>query len=83
MALESTGVFIRQCRSRRNLTQRALAELCGMGQGTISRIETGSEPIRSVETLMTLARALECSHLSILVRLERDHTNNTGGWRAR
>jgi transcriptional regulator with XRE-family HTH domain len=80
---ESAGAFIYQCRSRKNMTQLQLAKLCGMGQGTISRLEHGTEPIRSVVTVMKLTNALGCSYRSILTRIQDDYNENTGGWRAR
>jgi transcriptional regulator with XRE-family HTH domain len=43
-ALRETGRAIRRLRSAEGLTQRALADRCGLSQSTISRLERGLTP---------------------------------------
>ena len=52
------GAFIHNIRTRRNLTQQALADLVGTGQKTISRIENGHEGTK-LETIFSLIAALD------------------------
>ena len=49
---------IRNERIRRGLTQRRLAELAGVTQQMISRIETAEAPNVSLRTVLKVARAL-------------------------
>lgn len=70
------GVFGEVCRQRRKdmkLTQWELAAQCGLGQPTISRIETGGGDAH-LSTLRTLARGLGLS-LSALVDLAEARWN--------
>jgi ribosome-binding protein aMBF1 (putative translation factor) len=46
-------------RRARGLSQAQLAELCGTTQSAIARLEAGGRPPR-IDTLLRLARALEC-----------------------
>lgn len=52
------GALIHNARTRRNLTQQALADLVGTGQKTISRIENGHEGTK-LETIFSLIAALD------------------------
>lgn len=47
-----TPAMIKQFRAERGLSQQALAEKLGVDQATISRIENGAEPRRSVTILL-------------------------------
>ena len=51
-------IHLRELRTAKGLTQVQLAELCGMPQSTISRIESGSTTGVDFETLDRLAAAL-------------------------
>ena len=51
-------IRLRELRTAKRLTQVQLAELCGMPQSTISRIESGSTTGVDFETLDRLAAAL-------------------------
>ena len=51
-------IRLRELRTAKGLTQVQLAELCGMPQSTISRIESGSTTGVDFETLDRLAAAL-------------------------
>jgi transcriptional regulator with XRE-family HTH domain len=51
-----TGTILREARRRASLTQRDLAERCGLPQSTIGRIEAGSIDPRAT-TLRRLLRA--------------------------
>ena len=51
-------IRLRELRTARGLTQVQLAELCGMPQSTISRIESGSTTGVDFETLDRVAAAL-------------------------
>lgn len=50
---------IQQARRRRKLTQRQLAQLAGVTQQMISRIENADAPRISLRTLMKVAAALD------------------------
>jgi transcriptional regulator with XRE-family HTH domain len=60
------GASLRKARRRAGLTQRQLAELAGVPQSTVARIEAGTHLPR-IDTLDQLLRAtgmqLEVSHL--------------------
>jgi transcriptional regulator with XRE-family HTH domain len=60
------GNLLRLARLRRGLTQRQLAELAGVPQSTIGRIET----YRQQPTLPLLARLLAAADLELRTRLE-------------
>lgn len=59
------GVAVYEARERAGLTQRQLAELCGIRQSDLSKIERGTgNP--SLKTLERIASALECKlHIKI------------------
>jgi len=52
------GTAIHNARSRRGLTQQALADLVGTGQKTVSRIENGHDGTR-LDTLFAIVAMLE------------------------
>ena len=52
------GSLIQADRLKKGLTQKALAELTGIGQKTISHIENGQDGTK-LETIFTLLAALE------------------------
>ncbi|MBI3299131.1 MAG: helix-turn-helix domain-containing protein [Elusimicrobia bacterium] len=56
-----------QIRRRRGLSQRALAELAGVGQGHVQRVEAGLD--RRVSTLKRLLAAMGCKPLLALAPL--------------
>jgi transcriptional regulator with XRE-family HTH domain len=58
-ALEELGAGIRYLRQQQLLTQRVLAERCGLSQSTISRLENGLAPGVRVAWLARLFAALE------------------------
>lgn len=51
-------MLLREARKRRRLTQERLAELSGVDQTTISRLETEDEPNPTEHTKNALAKAL-------------------------
>lgn len=57
------GQRLRQLRESRGLTGNALAQLAGMKQQTVWRLETG-ERTPSLESLRALARALGVEEIS-------------------
>jgi transcriptional regulator with XRE-family HTH domain len=61
-------------RKRRNLSQAELAEIVGVEQPTISRIERGYEGV-TVRLLRQIADALDCS-MADLFADERSETEN-------
>jgi transcriptional regulator with XRE-family HTH domain len=58
-ALEELGAGIRYLRHQQLLTQRVLAERCGLSQSTISRLERGLAPGLRVAWLARLFAGLE------------------------
>lgn len=52
------GSLIHNARTKRNLSQQALADLVGTGQKTISRIENGHDGTK-LETLFSVMSALD------------------------
>ena len=60
------GNLLRLARLRRGLTQRQLAELAGVPQSTVGRIET----YRQQPTLPLLAKLLAAADLELRTRLE-------------
>lgn len=46
-------------RRQRDLSQHALAELCGTTQSAVARLERGTRPPR-LDTLLRIANALDC-----------------------
>ena len=65
-----TPVKIRLLKQRKaaGLSQEQLAEMVGMAQADISRIETGKTSAISLDVLDRLCRALKCQPGDILVR---------------
>ena len=55
------GERVKQRRERRNWSQGHLARLTGLDQGILSRIESGEVRNPGINSLIALARALECS----------------------
>src|SRR5579875_695646 len=64
--LTALGTFIRQHRSRLNLTQTQLAESLGWTQERISVLESGKYGVPSVPALVRLADALDVSALQMV-----------------
>ncbi len=50
---------IAEQRVARNLSQAELAELCGMTQSAVARIERGARP-PTIDTLLRVSNALDC-----------------------
>ncbi len=72
-------IRLRELRKARGLTQVQLAELCGMPQSTISRIESGSTTGVDFDTLDRVAAALGV-HPSELIAFDHvpfDHDGRT------
>ena len=55
------GARVRRARLAKDMTQKALAEACGLGHITINRIEKGVVTKVYPETLKALAQTLEIS----------------------
>jgi ribosome-binding protein aMBF1 (putative translation factor) len=55
----AVGARVAEERSRRGLSQRELATLCGTTQSAIARLEAGARPPR-LSTLLRVASALDC-----------------------
>ena len=68
-----TPVKIRLLEERKaaGLSQEQLAEMVGMAQADISRIETGKTSAISLDVLDRLCKALRCEPGDILVRTRR------------
>jgi len=62
----SVGERIAFYRARRGLTQTQLANLVGRSADWLSKIERGERPLRNVEVLSAIARALRVSMTDIL-----------------
>lgn len=62
----SVGDTIRTWRRRRQLSQRAVAELAGMSQGHFSKIESGQVPLDRRSTQLAVAAALKISVAELL-----------------
>lgn len=68
------GARVRYWREFRAMTQTELAEVSGIGRAHINRIEAGKIPNPSVETIITLARALRVSIAWLIVDpLDSEH----------
>lgn len=59
--MNTLGERIRHRRKQLNLSGEVLAKIVGVGQGTISKLETGETLFPSCEYLFPLADALEVS----------------------
>ncbi len=53
-------ILLEQKRKERNMSQQRLAEVSGVAQQTISKIENGESENPGINTLHRLAVALEC-----------------------
>jgi len=58
---------LKALRQAQKLTQMQLAKKAGLGQGTISRIESGKETAADVETVAQIAEALHCKAWRLLL----------------
>ena len=67
--MSSLGRNLRTLRTARSLTQEQLAERSGVGQPTISQLETGQRTSTTLTTLQQLAAGLGCA-VEELVRQE-------------
>ena len=56
---QQVGRRVAEERTRRSLSQRELAELCGTTQSAVARLEAGTRPPR-LSTLLRIANALDC-----------------------
>jgi len=63
------GQFIRNLRLEKNISQRELAHLSGLNHSEISRIEGGSRPSPSPDSLAKLAPYLGVAHEDLMRRL--------------
>ena len=59
------GVFIRQIREQKELSQQNLADICNIPKTTIGRIER-AEINTTIKTLVTIANALELEPKQLL-----------------
>ena len=59
--VRTPGEVIASLRESRGLTRYALAKLSGVGQSTLSRLESGERQGLSVETARAICAALGCS----------------------
>ena len=66
---ETFGQYIRSLRLRKTLSQRELARLSGLNHSEISRIEGGSRPTPSPDSLSKLAPHLGVAHEDLMRRL--------------
>ena len=67
---ENLGTMVRKRRIQKNLTQQQLAELSGITQAHISRIESMRYNPSSV-TICKLAKALDIPVITLLAAVER------------
>ncbi|MEH1130142.1 helix-turn-helix domain-containing protein [Micromonospora sp. CPCC 206061] len=61
MDAQHIGIRVRHWRLKRNLSQRALAELAGFSQGYVAQIEAGMKPVDKRSVQVALAGALQVS----------------------
>ncbi|MGE5550559.1 MAG: helix-turn-helix domain-containing protein [Bacteroidota bacterium] len=66
---ESFGQYMRRLRLQKGLSQRELARMSGLNHSEISRIEGGSRPTPSPESLAKLAPHLGVAHEDLMRRL--------------
>lgn len=65
-SLVAFGVRLRELRKAALMKQVKLAELAGVSQATISRVENGTYPTLTTRAVARLAGALECSRDRLL-----------------
>lgn len=69
------GENIRRIRTAQNMTQSALAEKVGVSAQMINQVEWGTK-VPSVQTLVRIVQALQCSTDEILSEEEHDGAIN-------
>jgi transcriptional regulator with XRE-family HTH domain len=69
------GEKIQRLRGQRNWSQADLAELSGVKQSLLSRIERGSRPNPTADVLRKLAKALGCT-TDYLVGMHEDEKDS-------
>ena len=52
---------LRELRKAKGMTQEELSDKSGITRTTIWKLETGDEEVSTTKTLLSLAKALECS----------------------
>ena len=52
---------LRELRKSKGMTQEELSDKSGVTRTTIWKLETGEEEVSTTKTLLSLAKALECS----------------------
>ena len=52
---------LREIRESKGMTQEELAEKSGVTRTTIWKLETGDDEVSTTKTLLSLAKALDCS----------------------
>ena len=57
--MENLSIILKKLRESRGVTQQELAEISGIGQGTIGDIERGKIKKSSINTLEKIAKALD------------------------
>lgn len=78
MDYQKVGRYIADCRKKKNMTQRELADKLGVTNKAVSKWETG-QGMPDVSVLLDLARALEVSVESILQGgPEEEYSENSG-----
>ena len=73
------GERIRTVRKARRLTQAALAERISKDESFISRLESG-EKVMSLETMVDIANALDCSIFTLLDKDLKQRTRGEDEW---
>lgn len=64
---------LREIRKSKNMTQKELSEISGVGRITISRLESGALTETSAKTLLKLSAALDCNMQDLI------HYSNASG----
>ena len=59
LASGDLGAVVRAVREAHHMTLAELGERCGYSSSTVSRLETGRQPLRDVKVLRSLADALD------------------------
>lgn len=60
------GMYVKDLRTYKNLSKSELARLSGLDRSTIIGIENGSRKMPKAETIIKLAKALECNDIHLL-----------------